>query len=80
MQIVVIDPLILRFQQLGNRHMAEVSMYLACMATDIPRPLYGQKTPKKLVAFNVSFQTAHWTRIILDNISCYRFYLPDYLP
>ena len=27
----------------------------ATLASDIPRPLYGQKTPKKLVGFNVSF-------------------------
>ena len=35
----------------------------ATLASDTPRPLYGQKTPKKLVGFNVSFQTVHWTRI-----------------
>ena len=36
----------------------------ATLASDTPRPLYGQKTPKKLVGFfNVSFRTVHWTRI-----------------
>ena len=35
----------------------------ATLVSDTPRPLYGQKTPKKLVGFNVSFQTVHWTRI-----------------
>ena len=35
----------------------------ATLASDTPRPLYGQKTPKKLVGFKVSFQTVHWTRI-----------------
>ena len=35
----------------------------ATLASDTQRPLYGQKTPKKLVGFNVSFQTVHWTRI-----------------
>ena len=35
----------------------------ATLASDTPRLLYGQKTPKKLVGFNVSFRTIHWTRI-----------------
>ena len=35
----------------------------ATLASDTPRPLYGQKTHKKLVGFNVSFRTVHWTRI-----------------
>ena len=35
----------------------------ATLASDTPRPLYGKKTPKKLVGFNVSFRTVHWTRI-----------------
>ena len=37
----------------------------ATLASDTPRPLCGQKTPQKLVGFNVSFRTVHWTRIVM---------------
>ena len=32
--------------------------------TDTPRPSYGQKTPKKLKGFNVSFLTERWSRMV----------------
>ena len=35
----------------------------ATLASDTPRPLYSKKTPKKLVEYNVSFRTVHWTMV-----------------
>ena len=35
---------------------------------DTPRPSYGQKTPKKLVEFNVSFRTVRWSCIVVVSV------------
>ena len=38
---------------------------------DTPRPSYGQKTPKKLVRFNVSFRIGRLSRIVVVSTSSF---------